>query len=259
MKNNPSELHRLCLVSRTWNEVFSLTRAQNRWDNLIDEISIDNAEGWMYHKVIYRPAILTNTSSRRLPVEGTLVVHRSNVETACLEAMQKNSSGDSSYCAYREMPMCIELVLPKKLFWTGDLQLNFVNEITWDEIPRLVGEFCVRSDVKNDEKSSSQARDNKVVDDGCNKTSLGFHEIVSVKNRTFANIHPRPALRKHGECTTSYLAANKVDESATPRWVKFAHIVGEDRCRMFIRKHLLPMMGTRPTGNNWQSHVAVKE
>lgn len=241
-------------MSRTCNEVFSLTRAQHRWDNLNDQISSDEAEGWMYHKVTYRPAILTNSSSRRLPAQGTLVLHRSNVETACLEAMQKDSSRDSSYCAHREMPMCVELVLPKKLFWTGDRQLNFVNEITWDERPRLVGEFCVRRDVKNDEKFPSQVRDNE-VDSECNKTSLGFHEIVSVKNGTFANIHPRPALRKHGECTTSYLAANKADEPDTFRWVKFAHIVGEDRCRIFLRKHLMPMMGTRPTGDNWQAIV----
>ncbi len=240
-------------MSRTWNKVFSLTRAQVRWDNLIEQISSDEAGGWIYHKIVYRPEILDITSSRMLPVEGTLVIHRSNVETTCLEAMKKNSSRDSSYCAHREMPMCIQLIPPRKLLWAGDHQLTFVNEITWDEKPRLVGEFWVRSGVRNDEKSSNGVRDSGLVDDDGNQRNLGFHEIVSVKHGSYASVHPRPPFNKEGGCTTSFLAANKAKEPDTPRWVKFAHIIGEDRCRMFIRKHLLPMMGTRPTGNDFNA------
>lgn len=88
------------------------------------------------------------------------------------------------------------------------------------------------------------------------RLDLGYHEIVSVRDSRNANLNPRPPLNRQGEDTTSMLQACNAKAFDAPRWVRFAHVIGEDRCTMFIHKSLLPMIGSRPTGNTWQPQRA---
>ena len=78
---------------------------------------------------------------------------------------------------------------------------------------------------------------------------LGYHEIVYVRNWQTARLNPRPPLNSKGEESTESLKTYKATE-IMPRWIKFAHVVGEDKCRMFVHKSLLPMIGPRPTGQS---------
>ena len=79
--------------------------------------------------------------------------------------------------------------------------------------------------------------------------NLGYHEIRRVSDMTTSRCIPRPPLNAHGESTTSFLRACGARPAEDPRWIKFCHLIGDDRCRRFLKEHLLPMIGPRPTGN----------
>lgn len=237
----------------------------------------DEGNGWLYHKIVYEPQTVCDASTNpRIPLEGAIRIYRSRIKETCHEAMKENSARypgnnlpDHYYRAHREMPMCIELVPPRPLFWIEHSRtINFVNEIQWDKRPRLVNKFWAQI-AKNDNGSNFKSSDGEEAreedeirqDLGFHeivsieneiKQDLGFHEIVSVRDNVYASLHPRPSLGQHGENTTSALVSKDAEASDSPRWVKLAHVAGEDCCRMFVRKHLLPMMGTRPTGNDWK-------
>lgn len=148
---------------------------------------------------------------------------------------------------YSETPECIELILPRPLPYND--AIHFVNEIEYDERPRLVNKFvaCI-GDINGLQNPMTKEKSKE------GQWNLGYHEIVSVRDMTTTKCDPRPPLNGHGEYTTSFLRATNAKPSDDPRWVKFCHLVGrEDRCRAFLKKCLLPMMGPRPTGHSWNS------
>lgn len=216
-------------------------RAQLRWDNLTQCIAKADANGWLYHKILYIPRTSGRIEGLQIPPEGCLRIYRSHVNEACYEAMQdpaarnptNNSENINYYRAYREAPSCIEMVLPRAIYWSGGNTIQFVNEIQWDERPRLISKFWNRTTHQN----------------------LGFYEIISVRDSIYGKLFPRSPLKERGEEVTSSLSACNAEPCDSPRWVKFAHVVGEDRCSLFLKKSLLPMMGPRPTGNTWRSEL----
>jgi len=122
-----------------------------------------------------------------------------------------------------------------------------VNEIQYDQKPRLISQyFAIIDDVNGIEPP----RGEDISKEG--RLDLGYHEIVSVRDSENASLDPRPPLNHLGQNTTEFLKAYNAKAVDAPRWVRFAHIVGEDVCRMFIHKTLLPMIGPRPTGNSFR-------
>lgn len=251
------------LVCSRWNRSFSLVRAQRRWDHLTEHIKADGNECvWLYHKLCYIPGSTeTNENSRRVPREGYLRIFRSNCNRTCDDAMREyrtnlrndpvgNSRVDSRpdyyYRAKRELPDCIELVLPRPLPLAE--AATFVNKIEYDKKPRLVNKFigCI-GDIN---RAQHPMADNSSKEGLWN---LGYHEIKSVRDMTVSKCNPRPPLNGYGDDTTSFLQTCQARPADDPRWIKFGHLVGEDRCRLFLMKHLLPVMGPRPTGNAWDS------
>ena len=261
-KRNPSSLqemmNNLIFVSRHWNRCFSLVKAQLRYDYLIK--SIDSHSQWLYHKIVYVPG--PSRDPRPLPAEGCLKIFCSNIKGACKEAMYEyrsnrrndehidqriDSRPDYYYKAHQENPSCLELVLPRALSWTNGSQFNLVNEIQYDQKPRLISQyFAIIDDVNGIEPP----RGEDISKEG--RLDLGYHEIVSVRDSENASLDPRPPLNHLGQNTTEFLKAYNAKAVDAPRWVRFAHIVGEDVCRMFIHKTLLPMIGPRPTGNSFR-------
>lgn len=88
------------------------------------------------------------------------------------------------------------------------------------------------------------------------KWNLGFFEIVRVQDMITSSCNSRPPKGNTGKDTTSWLQACGARPSDHPRWVRFCHLVGEDQCRIFLKKHLIPMLGPRPTGNSFSSGLA---
>mmetsp|Transcript_36028 Transcript_36028/g.64877 ORF Transcript_36028/g.64877 Transcript_36028/m.64877 type:complete len:164 (+) Transcript_36028:284-775(+) len=159
-----------------------------------------------------------------------------------------DSQFDYYYRAHRETPESIDFALPRPLLYNNST-IHFVNKIEYDEKPRLVNKFTtsilgdyigVRSPMAEGESKEGQ-------------WNLGYHEIVSVRDMTSSNCYPRPPINGYGEDTTSFLRACKATPSNDPRWIKFCHLIGEDHCRSFLKKHVLLMMGPRPTANAWTS------
>jgi hypothetical protein len=85
------------------------------------------------------------------------------------------------------------------------------------------------------------------------RLDLGYHEITSVRESRNARLNPRPSLDGQGQDSTEFLRNCNAKAFDNPRWIRFAHLVGEDRCRMFVHKSLLPMIGRRPSGNTWHN------
>ena len=272
---NPSRLHELChnlcFVSRRWNEAFSLVRAQLRYDYLNHRIRDDEENGWLYHKLCYIPKTSNDVhvgeaGMCRIPREGCLRIFRSHCTKTMDDAAKEykrnlrndHGSGDNRedsrpdyyYQAHRETAECIELVLPRPLLCYQDSTIQFVNEIEYDAKPRLVNKFsaCI-GDINGCKNNFIQE---KSVEGQWN---LGYHEIVSVRDMTTRSCHPRPPLNEHGEATTSFLYACGARPSDDPRWIKLCHLVGENKCRLFLKKHLLPMIGPRPSGCAWNSRL----
>mmetsp|Transcript_39845 Transcript_39845/g.95877 ORF Transcript_39845/g.95877 Transcript_39845/m.95877 type:complete len:310 (-) Transcript_39845:18-947(-) len=253
----------LCFVSKQWNEAFSLVRAQKRWDYLTHHIGQDEDKEWLYHKLSYFPgATLSSSLPRTVPREGCLNLFRSRCSDACDEATKQYKSNiqndqgsginrsdsrpDYYYRAHRESPECIEFVLPRPLLWNNPI--HYINEIKFDDRPRLVNKFigCI-GDINGATSPLAEEKSKEGL------WNLGYHEIKSVRDMTTSNLSSRPPFNCHGEDTTNFLRACRAKPSDDPRWLKFCHLVGEDRCRLFLKKHLLPMIGPRPTGNVWKS------
>ncbi|KAL3767857.1 hypothetical protein ACHAWO_013676 [Cyclotella atomus] len=266
-ERNPSTLqemmNNLIVVSRHWRKVFSLVRAQSRWDYSTHQLSMDAQ--WLYHKIVYIPGDC-NVNSRPLPIprEGCLRIFRSHINEACKEAMNDyrsnrqndeyeniqriDSRPDNYYKAYQERPICIELVPPISLSWTGGCQFNIVNGISYDNKPRLISQYWATIEDVNGLKTSPGKEKSKE-----GRLDLGFHEISSVRESRNATLNPRPPLDGNGEDSTEFLRKCNAKAFDNPRWIRLAHLVGEDRCRMFVHKSLLPMIGPRPTGNTWHN------
>jgi len=267
---NPSRLLNLCLnlifVSRSWNESFSLVRAQLRWDFLTKHVRDDEENEWLYHKLCYLPCTSTadNETGRTIPREGCLRIFRSHCNKTCDDATKAyqadvqndhysgvnrtDSRPDYYYRAHRETPEFIDFVLPRPLPYNSTIQ--FVNEIEYDDRPRLVNKFTtsILGDCIGVQSPMAQGRTSKE-----GQWDLGYHEIVSVRDMRTAKCHPRPPLNNPGEDTSSFLHTCKAKPSDDPRWIKLCHLIGEDGCRNFLKRHVLPMMGPRPNANAWNS------
>jgi hypothetical protein len=255
-RRNPSSMNEwmsnLMFVSKSWYKAFSLVRAQMRHDYLTQQLSSDDQ--WLYHKILYIPG----------PPEGRLRIFRSHVNEACKEALheyrfhrsqdenagashdRRDSRPDYYFKAHRESPKCLELVPPKVLSWTFGKTFSIENEIEYDQKPRLISEYCMIIDDVNgiEHPGSEKSKEGRL--------NLGFHEIISVREPARNTcLNPRPPLNGQGQDSSEFLRACNAKALDAPRWIKFAHAVGEDRCRMFINKNLLPMIGSRPTGNTW--------
>jgi hypothetical protein len=131
-ERNPSTLqelvNNLIFISRHWSKVFSLVRAQLRWDYFTNQLSMCDPQ-WLYHKIVYIPGDCS-VNSRPLPIprEGCLRIFRSHINEASKEAMNDyrsnrqndeygniqriDSRPDYYHKAYQERPICIELVPP---------------------------------------------------------------------------------------------------------------------------------------------------
>lgn len=259
-KRNPCSMQEmmsnLMFVSRNWYKSFSLVRAQMRYDFLVAQVLVDNDSQGIIHKIQYIPQ---GTGFRSVPPEGCLRIFRSNVNETCKEAMYEyrtNRNNDESidqridsrpdyyYKAHRETATCLELVPPKALPFQE--QFNLVNEVEYDQKPRLISQYWATvGDVNG-----------IVHSPGCQKSQegrldLGYHEIISVRESRNATLKSRPPLNSPGPDSTEFLKTCNAKAFDAPRWVRFAHVVGEDRCRLFLQSGLLPMVGSRPTGNTW--------
>ena len=249
----------LVRVSRTWNRVFSLVRAQLRWDCITNHLPMEDGQ-WLFHKVIYISSPSDSAPGcRSIPPEGLLRIFRSCVNDACNQAMRDyhsdrsndehgdderiDSRPDYYYRAHQETPTCLEVVPPKALPWTDNL--NIVNEIEHDQKPRLISQYRgTIDDVNGIENKLNEMKSKEGAID------LGYHEILSIRNCKNAMLNPRPPLNGKGQDSSDYINACNA-KAFMPRWVKFAHVVGQDKCRMFVHKSLLPMIGARPTGQNF--------
>lgn len=144
----------------------------------------------------------------------------------------------------RELPECIEFVLPRPLVFK-DSQ-HFVNEVEYDLKPRLVNKFhaCIGdiNGCQNPNMANGKSKEGQ--------WDLGYHEIVSVQSMKTTSCITRPPLNGHGEDTTDFLHRINAKPSSDPRWVKFCHSIGEDRCSLFL-KSVYHMLGPRPTGSGW--------
>jgi len=162
------------------------------------------------------------------------------------EHIRADSRPDYYYRTYKETAQYIDLIPPRALTWTYDTTIIIENDIEYDEKPRLVNEFIAfLDDVTGASGSLVQEKSSE------GRWNLGYHEIVNVRDSTFSRIHPRPPHKGHGTETTNFLSVLKAKSSMLgPRRVKFAHLKGDDECRTFIRKHLLPIIGPRPSGTN---------
>ena len=242
------DCNKLRLVSKRWNQTFRVVLAQQRWDCLTATIANDEAEGWLYHKL--------DVSFHR---DGCLRIFRSHCKKVCSDAMNElrwnvqndrysaldraDSRADYYYRAHKEVPDCITLAFPSKLPWKNTI--HCVNDIVHDDKPRLVNEFvgCI-GDIHGCRNSMVEETSREGL------WNLGYHEIRRVSDMTTARCIPRPQYNSHGDDTTSFLRACKARVAGDPRWIQFCHLVGDDRCRKFLKDHLLPMIGPRPTGNN---------
>ena len=215
----------------------------------------------MYHKLIYIPKGSAvpdgGGEDKEIPHEGVIRIFRSHVNDTCFrslkdfqssrqndphgEHIRADSRPDYFYKTYQETAEYIDLIPPRTLS-TYKSPIVIQNDIVYDEKPRLVNEFIAFLDDVNGcsgclvEEKSSEGRWN-----------LGYHEKQVSTNSTFSRIHPRPPHKGHGMDTTNFLSVLKAKPSIEgPRRVKFAHLRGEDECRKFIKKHLLPIIGSRP-------------
>ncbi|KAL7528579.1 hypothetical protein ACHAXR_006746 [Thalassiosira sp. AJA248-18] len=228
-----------------------------RYDYLTKRIRDDGASEWLYHKLSYIPGGTTGDESGRcIPREGILRIFRSHCSTTCNNATseyrsnlqndqysgtnRQDSRPDYYYQAHRESPECIEFVLPRPLKYNSTV--HFVNEVEYDEKPRLVNKFtaCI-GDINGVQSSHTEEKSKE------GQWNLGYHEIVSVREMTTTSCRSRPPMNGHGEDTTSFLRACGARPSDDPRWIRFGHLIGTDFCRMFLKKSLLPMLGPRPT------------
>jgi len=250
---------------KLWNNAFGLVRAQLRWDFLREQLNQDEDNGWLYHKLVYIPKGSAvpdgGGNDKHIPHEGMIRIFRSHVNDACFQSLKDfqsnrqndphgehnraDSRPDYYYRTYKETAQCIELIPPKALTWTYDSAIIIENDIEYDEKPRLVNEFTAYLDDVNGASGSLVQEKSKE-----GRWNLGYHEIVNVRDSTFSRIHPRPPRKGHGTDTTNFLKILKAKPSMLgPRRVKLAHLsCGEDRCRTFIKKHLLPIIGPRPSG-----------
>eukprot|EP00986_Skeletonema_menzelii_P015004 scaffold10826_cov136-Skeletonema_menzelii.AAC.3 len=270
-RRNPSSLTEFysneCFVSKLWNNAFGLVRAQLRWDFLRKQLSQDEDNGWLYHKLIYIPkgSVVPNGGgeNKLIPHEGMIRIFRSHVNDTCFQSLKDfqssrqndphgehiraDSRPDYYYRTYQETAEYLDLIPPRTLHRTYNTAIIIQNNIEYDEKPRLVNEFVAfLDDVTGCSGSLAQEKSSE------GRWNLGYHEIVNVRDSTFSRIHPRPPHKGHGTDTTSFLSVLKAKPSILegPRRVKFAHLRGEDECRKFIKKHLLPIIGSRPSGTD---------
>ena len=256
----------MCTVSKLWHQSFSLVRAQVRYDHILKHISSSDKQT-VYHKISYIPGCSTEDSKGRQsislgPKEGLLQIHRSDCSIACESACREykknllddedsgvegdrlDSRADYYYQAYHEQAETVKFILPRPLVY--DSSINFVNEIDYDEKPRLINRFtCSLGDVNGAQNPLA----NGLSKEG--KWDLGYHEVIRVQDMITSSCSSRPPYGGYGEDTTAWLHACQARPSDHPRWIKFAHVMGEDHCRTFLKKHLLPMLGERPTGNTF--------
>lgn len=164
------------------------------------------------------------------------------------EHNRADSRPDYYYRTYREISQCIELVPPKALTWTYDSAIIIDNDIEYDDKPRLINEFTACLDDVNGASGSLVEEKSKE-----GRWNLGYHEVVSLRDATFSRVHPRPPRKGHGTDTTNFLKVLKAKPSMLgPRRVKLAHLAcGDDKCRIWLKKHLLPIIGPRPSGKDW--------
>lgn len=138
-------------------------------------------------------------------------------------------------------------ILPRPLIY--DSTISFTNEIEFDDKPRLVNKFTANiGDITGAQNPLAGEGKSKE-----GKWNLGFFEIVRVQDMITSSCNTRPPKGDIGKDTTSWLQACGARPSNHPRWVRFCHLVGEDHCRTFLKKHLIPMLGPRPTGNSFSS------
>lgn len=250
-----------CCVSRSWSKAFTLVRAQKRWDYMIKQIKNSEGHDWLFHKISYLTGgTRCEDTGQIIPREGCLRIYRSNCVTACNEASKQfranraaddnqeidrtDSRPDYYYRAYRETPEShLDIMLPRPLYYKSTV--HFVNDIEYDEKPRLVNRFATSILGDCIGVRSQMAQGNTSCE---GNWDLGYHEIVSVRDMAYSSCQPRPPKGGIGEDTTSFLNACKAKECCHPRWIKFAHLVGEDQCRKFLKKHVLPAIGPRPNG-----------
>ena len=248
---SPSQL---CIVSKSWHQSFRLVSAQIRYDSILEHIQQFDDDDWIYHKIIYIPGV----TDEKVPREGILKIHRSNCIKACDEACREfkrnllddedpgvdrsDSRPDYYYRCHQEEAETIEFILPQPLVY--DSTINFDNAIEYDEKPRLINRFtCSLGDVNGAQNPLAKDKSKEGV------WNLGYHEIIRVQDMITSSCSTRPPYGGHGEDSTSWLRACQARPSDHPRWIKFAHTVGEDHCRLFLKKHLLPILGSRPTGS----------
>ena len=240
-------------------------KAQLRWDFLRKQLKQDEDDGWLYHKLIYIPkgsALPPDCGERdeNIPREGIIRIFRSHVNDTCLQSLKDfqssrqndphgehiraDSRPDYYYRTYKEISCCLDLIPPKSLTWTDKSAVIIENDIVYDDKPRLVNEFIAYlDDVTGVSGSLAQEKSSE------GRWNLGYHEFVNVRDATFSRLHPRPPREGHGTDTTTFLTVLKAKPSMLgPRRVKLAHLAGQDECRTFIKKHLLPIIGARPCG-----------
>ena len=149
-------------MSKLWHHSFSLVRAQVRYDHILKHIqsSLDKDDDSVYHKISYIPGCSTEDSEGHQsiplgPKEGLLQIHRSDCSRACESACREykkqllddedsgvegvdrlDSRADYYYQAHHEQAETIDFILPRPLVY--DSTINFVNEIEYDEKPRLI-------------------------------------------------------------------------------------------------------------------------
>jgi len=267
-----TEFSNECLVSKTWNEAFALVRAQIRWDFLRRQLSQDEENGWLYHRIAYIPKggqvpPEEDAETAMIPHEGILRIYRSHVNDTCYQSLKDyrssrqndpshevlhnraDSRPDYFFKTYKETAKVLTLVPPKALKWTNDSSIVIENDIEYDDKPRLVNEYTACLDDVNGAAGSLVEEKSKE-----GRWNLGYHEVVNLRDSTFSRIHPRPPRKGHGVDTTNFLKVLKAKPSSLgPRRVKLAHLsCGEDKCRIWIKKHLLPILGPRPSGKDWR-------
>ena len=136
---------RLCTVSKKWNQSFCVIITQQRWDHLTQSIANDKIKEWLYHRLSYIPPGVEEDETGSIPREGCIRIFRSHCKKVCDDAMTeyRNNRQKDQYSgfdrAHRETPECITLAVPQPLPWTS--AIHRVNEIMFDERPRLVSKF----------------------------------------------------------------------------------------------------------------------
>merc|ERR1711971_670414 len=189
--------------------------------------------------------------TEELPRRGVLRVYRSSVLDACDRARREENrencgqegnraSGRPEDLSHRETPALVEFVLPRPL---GD-DLQVVNDIEWDDKPRLVNKYetSMRDIAGMIGRTSVAGRSAEA-----GRWDLGYHELRSVAFMSLANLSSRPPKDGHNDDSIRFLKAVRAIPSEDPRWMKFAHLRGEDRCKSFLGKTLLTLVGPRPT------------